>query len=580
MDPTLDERLERIRHSPRLQSQQQVRTALSAPGKMLRPSQTHLVLSAVEDTLRDQKTDFTPTAYFAALLALLGQYITSSKGVVNKDVASAIVYLLDLITPHVPTPLLRSKFSQILQKLAIVLTYPHAEAPLLRPSIGCLESLLLVQDSQAWAQSPAQISPRRAVAGLLTIAVDHRPKVRKRAHDAIAKVLKNPPPSPSLDHPAADMCAETALRSLKDGVELYKQEKKQHKDPHPHTPNLIHTLQLIKVIADASGGWPSRKTDNLCEALLDISRSSNEYLTMASFEVFEVIFEGMSEEVSSTKLPHLLEILEGLQPSENDTQLMPPWIAVLSRGYDVSAQVKPDDTFQKIHLVFDKVSRFMSSVSYNIRASAADCLISFLVNCVPTSALTEPEHSTDEILKHLSKSASDLLNVKYQSAWMDSFRVFGVMFDTFRWRSAPLLSEIVRTVGQLRSSESFNGKKEADAVLSKAIRAMGPEEFLKILPLNLAIKTSEPGRVWLLPLLRDAVSNTSLGHFKMDLVPLSQKMYQKIVDHGDAEKTVEIKIYETIVSQIWATLHGYCDLPMDLSKVSHHNSSWPDLTAI
>jgi ribosomal RNA-processing protein 12 len=535
------------------------------------------VLSAVEDTLRDQKTASTPTAYFAALLALLGQYITSSKGVVNKDVAAAIVYLLDLITPHVPAPLLRSKFSQILQKLAIVLTYPHAEAPLLRPSIGCLESLLLVQDSAAWAQSPAQISPRRAVAGLLTIAVDHRPKVRKRAHDAIAKVLKNPPPSPSLDHPAADMCAETALRSLKDGVELYKQEKRQHKDPHPHAPNLIHTLQLIKVISDASGGWPSRKTDSLCEALLDISRSSNEYLTMASFEVFEVIFEGMSDEVSSTKLPHLIEILEGLQPSENDAQLMPPWIAVLSRGYDVSAQVKPEDTLQKIHLVFDKVSRFMSSVSYNIRASAADCLISFLVNCVPISVLTQPEPSTDRVLEHLAKSASDLLNVKYQSAWMDSFRVFGAMFDTFRWRTAPLLSDIVRTVGQLRSSESFTGKKEADAVLSKAIRAMGPEEFLKILPLSLAIKTSEPGRVWLLPLLRDAVSNTNLGHFKSDLVPLSQTMYQKIVDHGVAEKTVAIKIYETIVSQIWATLPGYCDLPLDLSTVSHCISFWPVL---
>src|SRR6201999_3763754 len=130
--------------------------------------------------------------------------------------------------------------------------------------------------------------------------------------------------------------------------------------------------------------------DNLSEALLDISRSSNEYLTMASFEVFEVIFEGMSDEVSSTKLPHLLEILEGLQPSENDTQLMPPWIAVLSRGYDVSAQVMPEETFLKLPEIFIKVAKFVGSMSNNIRVSAADCLVSFLVNCVPASVIVEP----------------------------------------------------------------------------------------------------------------------------------------------------------------------------------------------
>ena len=32
-----------------------------------------MVLSAIEDTLRQQNSEFTPTAYFAALLSLLGR---------------------------------------------------------------------------------------------------------------------------------------------------------------------------------------------------------------------------------------------------------------------------------------------------------------------------------------------------------------------------------------------------------------------------------------------------------------------------------------------------------------------------
>lgn len=411
------------------------------------------------------------------------------------------------------------------------------------------------------------------MAGLLAIAVDHRPKVRRRAQEAISKVLKHSPPSPSLDHPAADMCAEAALRTLKEGVEAGKKQqqqshKKHSRDTHAHNaPSLIHTLQLIKTIANASGGWPSRKIDALCEILLDISRSSNEYLTMASFEVFEVMFAGMADEFASAKLPHLLEILEGLQPSEKDTQLLPPWIAVVSRGYDVSSQVSPEDTFLKLPDIFTKVAHFMTSPSHNIRVSAADCLISFLINCIPDSVIIDPSVYDEKTLEKLVKAVMELLSVKFQTAWEDAFRVVSTAFDVLRWRSG-LLSDAVKVVGHLRSSESFAGKKEADIVLSKAMHAMGPEAVFKILPLNLTNTGSEPGRVWLLPLMRDAVSNTKLCHFKNDMVPLSEQMFQRILDHGQAEKTVEIKIYETIVNQIWATLPGYCDLPLDLQEVS------------
>ena len=526
-----------------------------------------MVLSAVEDTLRDQKNEASPTGYFAALLSLLRQS-TSTTGVVNKDLATSVVYLLDVVTPYAPQPLLRSKFSQILTNLAPALTLPEADAPLLRPSIGCLESLLVAQDSAAWELSHTQIGPRRAIAGLLNLAVDHRPKIRKRAQEALTKVLKNPPPSPSLDHPAADMCAETALKSLGDLAARSAQAKKQRKSStSEHEPALIHALQLVKAVAAASGGWPSKKIEALCEVLLNISRSSNEYLTMAAFEVFEIIFEGMADEFSSSKLPRLLEVISELRPSQNDSQLLPPWIAVLSRGYDVSAQIEPDETFQKLPELFTMISAFLASSSHNIRVSASECLISFMANCVPDSVLLEPSIFDEKILEKLSKAAVELLSVKYQAAWMETFNVLGAMFDGLRWRADPILGDVVRTVGELRGNDSFTGKEEVDEIIGKAIRAMGPDSVLKILPLNLAKpKAGQPGRAWMLPIFRDYVSNTNLSHFKTEFVPLSEAMFQRVLDNGDAEKTVETKIFETLVQQIWSVLPGYCDLPLDLTE--------------
>ncbi|KAK3697309.1 pre-rRNA processing protein [Vermiconidia calcicola] len=550
---SLHDRLDRIRSSPKLQNQQQ----------------TAVVLSAIEDTLRSQKSEPSPTAYFAALLSLLGQFISNSKSIVNKEGANAVVYLLDLVTSHVPAPLLRSKFPQILESLAPALTHPEAEAPLLRASIGCLESLLVAQDSQAWTLPQSQSSPRGAVGGLLALAMDQRPKVRKRAQDALTNVLKHPPPSPSLDHPAADMCAESVLRSLQTEAEQASSKRKKHKrqDQEDHDPKLMHALQLVKNIASAENGWPSKKIDALCEVLLSISRSSNEFLTMAAFEVFEIIFVGLADEVSSAKLPKLLDAIAELQPSQNDSQLLPPWVAVLSRGYDVSGQIEPEETFQKLPDLFNTISAFLVSSSHNVRVSASESLISLLHTCVPDTVLLEPSIMDDKVLERLSRTLQDLLSVKFQTAWMEVFNVLSAAFEVLRWQSHPLLDGIVKSIGDMRSSDSFTGKKEADAVLGAAIRAMGPDNVLSILPLNLAKPVrGQPGRAWLLPLMRGSVSNTRLAHFRSELVPLSETMFQRVLNHGEAEKTMDIKIFETVVAQVWACFPGYCELPLDLRE--------------
>ncbi|KAJ4326925.1 pre-rRNA processing protein [Fusarium piperis] len=544
--PSLAEKLDKIK-SPGLQSQQR----------------TVVVLQAVESTLKEQNEAPTPTGYFAALLALLQQ--ANANDTINPELATPAVYLLDVVTPYAPQPLLRAKFTQILTLLAPVLLLQDAEPLLLRSSIGSLESLLLAQDAASWELSVSQIGPRRAVAGLLNMSLDHRPKVRRRSQDALKKVLRNPPPSPSLDHPAADMCAQTALKNLEDLATKVAQARKKKSDAHD--PAMIHALQLVKTIAAASGGWPTKKIESLCELLLGIAKSGNEYMTMAAFEIFEMIFEGMTDEVSSAKLPRLMEIISELRPAANDTQLVPPWLAILSRGYDVSAQVEPDETFQNLPQMFDMVAKFLESPSENIRISASECLVSFMANCVPRQVILEPSIYDEKILEKVAKTAESLLTVQYQAAWLQTFNVLGAMFDSLRWRSFPIMVNVTKTIGEVRENGSFRNKKDADEVIGKAIRAMGPEAVLSVLPLNLARPAKgQPGRAWMFPILRDYISNTNLAHFKSEMVPLSELMFQKVLDHGQAEKTMEVKIYETVVQQIWSTLPGYCDLPLDLTE--------------
>ena len=77
------------------------------------------------------------------------------------------------------------------------------------------------------------------------------------------------------------------------------------------------------------------------------------------------------------------------------------------------------------------------------------------------------------------------------------------------------------------------------------------------------------GRAWLLPLLREHISNTELAHFVEELVPLSEALFEVRVraeqpTDGSAPRPVEVKVMEALIEQIWVCFPGYCDLCRDI----------------
>lgn len=48
-------------------------------------------------------------------------------------------------------------------------------------------------------------------------------------------------------------------------------------------------------------------------------------------------------------------------------------------------------------------------------------------------------------------------------------------------------------------------------------------------------------------------------------------MFQRVLDNGSAAKNMEIKIFETLVQQIWALLSGYCTLATDIPEAFDQN---------
>lgn len=86
-----------------------------------------------------------------------------------------------------------------------------------------------------------------------------------------------------------------------------------------------------------------------------------------------------------------------------------------------------------------------------------------------------------------ANAVSSLLSVL--SALLSRFRI-RIPSETPASRTAAelFLSELVQHVGTLRISKGFEYKQQADETLGTAIRVLGPEAFLNLLPLNIIPK--------------------------------------------------------------------------------------------
>ncbi len=528
-----------------------------------------VILSTIEESLSEkQEGEITPSAYFVAFLALLEQSCKNGE-ISQKELATSAVYFLDLVAPYAPKNLLQWKFETILQILAPAITSSDADAPLVRSALGALESLLVAQDSKAWNSGPNS-SPKRGIIALLTLSLDPRPKVRKRAQDAVTKILANPPPSPTMVHPAASLCSSTALKAI---TSLVNDKSIKISKTGGSNSKLIHALQLITSITKANG-WPITHLEELCDALLSVSKSTDQYLISAAFKAFEGLFQSMTDEIDLDKLTSVLKVLFDLKPSINDAHLAGSWLAVVAQAGSSYSSLHPIKAFQNLPDMFDAVIPFLQSENASSYISASQCLIALISTAIPTEVLLpvggsiskKSFQTNDKVLGQLSQKVTGLFTIQYKNCAKEIMEVVATLFDTYRWRSDPHLLGALKIVGELLQDDNFELRKEAEeGVIGAAIRAIGPEKVLELLPLNLE-NPSLPGRVWLLPILRDNVRNAQLGYFIKYFIPLSERFYLKVSETEEQNKTEQTKIYETLVNQIWALLPHFCDLPIDLRE--------------
>ena len=253
-------------------------------------------------------------------------------------------------------------------------------------------------------------------------------------------------------------------------------------------------------------------------------------------------------------------------------------MAVVAKALESFALLSPESCISKLPTVLPIVSSYLSSESKDIYTSASQCLIAIVSQSIPDKFLLQPSptngitgeiyETVDDAITYISKMIEDILfSIKYQNATKEILEFTTATILKLRSRANPDFLDVLKNVGDWRTNETdnFPYNKEAEDVIAASISSMGPEVVLSVLPLNLTGENGGPGRAWLLPLLRDNVRFAELDFYKNSILP-NIEFFNTKIEQSNNKESINSKIFQTIVDQIWSLLPHFCDLPKDLTS--------------
>ncbi|GAA5995678.1 mRNA-binding protein RRP12 [Rhodotorula paludigena] len=542
-----------------------------------------LLLVAIEQTLGDQNRS--PGAYWVALLSTLTQLAQDPQAATPGDkrqLLEAALYLAATLVPFLDPPQLRAKLDT-LHALPPLLASFAAHAPALKSLVALAQHLVVAAPAQTLERD--RDGCRAVYATLLSLCADARPKVRRRAQDAVHAVLANPPP-PATVHPYALESAVWICDKLDDALRAAKRGGKKDAAhagaAAEHGADESRAIALLTFVRNLGASWPSSATATLLPLLLSTLTLSSQHLTLSALTLLSHLFSAAhaAESLSADHVKRTLEALVDARPkvaegTEQGEKLLAGWVEGVGEGMVALARSDADAALGRLATLFPSTLGLLAAASTPALRLAVETACTLMIrHCIPDAEILAAGATVKGVIEHVERA---LTSARYAAQSQPHvLALVKALFLRLRVRdsanggkpaAARLLTKALVLVGKAREDSRFEWKKEADAVLDAAIKVLGPETVLEYLPLNLAPEqgaSPAKARAWLLPLLKPGITNTRLGHFRDTFVPLSASFFNKVEDAKAGGRDMEAKVWDTLVGQTWALLPGYCEYPIDL----------------
>ena len=242
---------------------------------------------------------------------------------------------------------------------------------------------------------------------------------------------------------------------------------------------------------------PPQSIPAITQLLLKLPRLGNPYLSQSVYTVLSDLFSLPLEDAtySCDHLTGVLEVVLSSPPSRSDAILSPAWVQVLGNALFAYRGARQNAYATALGKVWDTIWAFLDSTDARTRKAAAESLInlcrSFTGQLI--SAALRDSNSKSTLHQIIQQVTKDLDSLAYARAMPEMLSVVASLVTHLQYRldsaSQPaaelLLLPLIQRVGDLRIQKGFEYKEDADNTLAAAMRVLGPEVLLQILPLNI-----------------------------------------------------------------------------------------------
>eukprot|EP01134_Creolimax_fragrantissima_P003419 CFRG3419T1 len=522
------------------------------------PLEAHLeavaVLECVKEAINDQGGEHTETAYYGTLMTLMDQHKANEESI---TALAAVCYLVSLVLPCVPANVQRQSFFQSADVMATCLSM-HTTTGTTSMNKALVESLgvlLVAQESAVWSE-PATI---KMFMLLLSTTSDPRPKIRHRAVDTCARILKNPP-FPLQTHPAAPDTATVLRTRLLESV--------TEKD----STTTIHTLSLlVRVISFL----PSASIKSTCEAVLRVLQSGQAQANQLCFQAFQALFAaGTDSTISPTLARQLVLALFEYKPNVNDVELYSAWLKIITRAVCVLTLLNSDIGLSLVPQVSQLVAEPLALDNNSTWGVSAQCLRELI------GSILKPKLANDVILgagdnvvgqsqvaQVIAEQLEGMLGFKCARVWNLVLDIIGSTYDTMGKTAHPVMDSVFQTAVQLYATPEFHSRQSMMSMVGKACKALGPQTLFELRPLGIdtSVMQDEFPWVWMLVAVLGNIQRTEMAYFVMTLMPLATQMgefAEKMKDMGGRGE--QAALYLKIHRQLWSLFPGFCTQPTDV----------------
>ncbi|XP_071911266.1 uncharacterized protein [Coffea arabica] len=525
-------------------------------------------IGAMTLELKEQNLPLKPLSYFCATCSSLHRLSSASETETPGHLVDALITILSVVTGKSNNAVLRKKFGYLSDLLIRILRVKSVGPNGIVPGLKCVSHLL------AAAKEKFSWSDMAQLYGVLVACItDDRTKVRKQAHACLREVLilyRMSPLHAALLTPASEAILKVFERSL-----LLAGGSNSNVSEVPRgAQEVLYVLDALKVCLPCMSGKSSTNILKNFKSLLDLKQP---LLTRRITDCLNAICLNPPGEVSPEALLDLLcSLATSVSSNETSAESMTFTARLLDVGIRKVYSLNRHICVVKLPIVFNALSDILASEHEEAVLAAMHAYKSLIDACVDEKlvkqgvdqVMSNARQSVPTIIEKVCAIVGRLVDYNFSAVWDVSLQVISAMFYKLGQYASYFLSGTLQSLADMQKlpDEDFPFRKQLHECVGSALRAMGPETFLSILPLKLDSEVLTEANLWLFPILKQYIVGARLSFFTESILPMIGAMSRKSALLEREGKVYSARSIDGIVYSLWSLLPSFCNYPQDTAE--------------